>query len=47
LKEDILDISAQNKDRKYHKEVLLPAKIKAETLRSSYKNGILKIKMKK
>jgi len=32
LKEDILDISAQNKDRKYHKEVLLPAKIKAETL---------------
>jgi len=42
LKEDILDISAQNKDRKYHKEVLLPAKIKAETLRSSYKNGILK-----
>jgi len=47
LKEDILDISAQNKDRKYHKEVLLPAKIKAETLRSSYKNGILEIKMKK
>jgi len=47
LKEDILDISAQNKDRKYHKEVLLPAKIKAETLQSSYKNGILKIKMKK
>ena len=47
LKEDILDISAQNEDRKYHKEVLLPAKIKAETLQSSYKNGILKIKMKK
>ena len=47
LKEDILDISAQNKDRKYHKEVLLPAKIKAETLRSSYKKGILKIKMEK
>ena len=47
LKEDILDISAQNEDRKYHKEVLLPAKIQAETLQSSYKNGILKIKMKK
>ncbi len=47
LKEDILDISAQNEDREYHKEVLLPAKIKAETLQSSYKNGILEIKMKK
>ena len=47
LKEDILDISAQNEDRKYHKEVLLPVKIKAETLQSSYKNGILEIKMKK
>jgi len=47
LKEDILDISAQNEDRQYHKEVLLPAKIKAETLKSSYKNGILEIKMKK
>ncbi len=47
LKEDILDISAQNEDREYHKEVLLPAKIQAETLRSSYKNGILEIKMKK
>jgi HSP20 family protein len=47
LKEDILDISAQNEDRKYHKEVLLPGKIQAETLQSSYKNGILEIKMKK
>ncbi len=47
LKEDILDISAQNEDREYHKEVLLPAKIQAETLQSSYKNGILEIKMKK
>lgn len=47
LKEDILDISAQSGDRKYHKEVLLPAKVKAETLTSSYKNGILEIKMKK
>jgi len=47
LKEDILDISAENGDRKYHKEVLLPAKIKAETLKSSYKNGILEVRMKK
>jgi len=47
LKEDILDISAQTGDRKYHKEILLPAKVRAETLVSSYNNGILEIKVKK
>jgi HSP20 family protein len=47
LKEDILDISAQTGDRKYHKEILLPAKVQAETLVSSYNNGILEIKVKK
>ncbi|MFH1859815.1 MAG: Hsp20/alpha crystallin family protein [bacterium] len=47
LKGDILDISAQSKDRKYHKEILLPTKVKVETLQSSYKNGILEIKISK
>ena len=47
LKEDILDISAQTGDRKYHKEILLPLKVQAETLVSSYNNGILEIKVKK
>jgi len=47
LKEDILDISAQTGDRKYHKEILLPAKVQAETMTSSYNNGILEIKVKK
>lgn len=47
LKEDILEIRAVGKDRKYHKEVLLPAKVKSETLESSYKNGILEVKVKK
>ena len=47
LKEDILDISAQTGDRKYHKEVLLPVKVKADTLVSSYNNGILEIEVKK
>jgi len=47
LKEDILDISAQTGDRKYHKEVLLPAKVQADTMTSSYNNGILDIKVKK
>ncbi len=47
LKEDILDISAQTGDRKYHKEVLLPAKVEPESLTSSYRNGILEIITKK
>jgi len=47
LKEDILDISVQSGDRKYHKEILLPVKVKIENLTSFYKNGILEIKIKK
>jgi HSP20 family protein len=47
MKEDILDISAQTADRKYHKEILLPSKVNAETMTSSYNNGILEIKVKK
>jgi len=47
LKGDILEFGAQSGDRKYHKEVLLPAKVKSETLASSYKNGVLEIKIKK
>lgn len=47
LKDDILEISAKSKTRKYHKEVLLPAKVKRETLTYTYKNGILEIKVKK
>ncbi len=47
LKGDILIISARTGERNYHKEILLPARIKSPTLVSSYKNGILEIKMKK
>lgn len=47
LKEDILGISAQTGDRKYYKEVLLPAKVRVDTMASSYNNGILEIKVKK
>ncbi len=47
LKGDILDISAKTGDRKYHKEILLPTKVKQETLTSSYKNGILEVRMRK
>jgi len=47
LKEDILDISAARGDRKYHREVLLPSKVKAETMTSTYKNGVLEVKIQK
>jgi HSP20 family protein len=47
MKEDILDISARTGDRKYHKEILLPSKVDAETVTSSYNNGVLEIKVKK
>lgn len=47
LKEDILDISARSGDRKYHKEILFPVKLKAENLTSSYTNGMLEIIIKK
>jgi HSP20 family protein len=47
LREDILDISAQTGDRKYHKELLLPTKVKADTLSSNYNNGVLEVKVKK
>ncbi len=47
LKGDILEIKAVSKDRKYRKEVLLPQKVKPDTLTSSYKNGILEVRMKK
>jgi HSP20 family protein len=47
LREDILDISAQTGDRKYRKELLLPTKVKADTLSSNYNNGVLEVKVKK
>ena len=47
LKGDILDILAKSGDKKYHKEILLPIKVKSETLISSYKNGILEVKIRK
>jgi len=47
LKGDILDISAVGKNRKYRKEVLLPAQVKKETLSYTYKNGILEVRIKK
>ena len=47
LKGDILEMKAVSKDRKYYKEVLLPAKLKSENLTFSYKNGILEVRIRK
>lgn len=47
LEGDILKLSAENKERKYAKEVLLPSKVKKESMKSSYKNGMLEIKLEK
>lgn len=47
LREDILEISAAGKNRKYHKELLLPVKVEKENLVSAYNNGILEIRIKK
>ena len=45
-KADILIVSARTGDRKYHKEILLPVKVKPEIAASGYKNGILEVKIK-
>jgi len=47
VKDDILNLSAEAKDRKYSKEVLLPSPVDAGSMESSYKNGILEIKLMK
>jgi HSP20 family protein len=45
LKGDILMLSAETGDRKYSKEILLSSKVREDKIESSYKNGILEIKL--
>lgn len=47
LKEDILEISAVNKNRTYRKELLLPVKVIKSDLQHKFTNGILEIRIKK
>ena len=47
IKDDILNMSAEKGERKYKKEVLLPSKVDSDPISSTYKNGILEIKLKK
>jgi HSP20 family protein len=44
---DILNLSASDTERKYTKEILLPGKVKPDSVRTSYKNGILEITLEK
>jgi HSP20 family protein len=45
LRDDVLEISAERGQKKYHKEVLLPASFGAEAMTSSCRNGVLEIKL--
>lgn len=47
LKGDTLTISAETPDRSYHKELSLPAPVKASSLRPKYKNGVLELTIEK
>ena len=47
IKGDILVLTAEGKERKYSKEVLLPSPVEAETIERSYRNGILELKLRK
>jgi HSP20 family protein len=47
ITEDILNISASNRDRKYAKEILLSSKVNPDSMKTSYKNGILEITFSK
>lgn len=44
---DVLEISAEGKQRKYRKEVLLSAPVQSKSLKQSYKNGVLEISVRK
>ncbi len=47
VKDKTLVISASDKDRKYYKEVELPAEVKPETAKAKYKNGVLEVVLEK
>jgi len=44
---DILNLTASDRDRKYAKEILLPSKVKPDSVKTSYRNGVLEITMEK
>lgn len=47
ITEDALEITVNNPKRKYHKLFDLPCSVKPKTMKSTYKNGVLDIVVKK
>ncbi len=47
LRDDILSITAGQGEKKYHKEILLPAAFPAEKMTRSCRNGILEVRFAK
>ncbi len=44
---DILNLTASDTNRKYAKEILVPSKVKPQSLKFTYQNGILEITVEK
>ena len=44
---DILNLTASDTDRKYAKEILLPSKVNPQSVKSTYQNGVLEIRLEK
>lgn len=44
---DRLTISVDTSQRKYHKELELPARVDPKSARASYKNGVLEVRLRK
>lgn len=47
VKDDIITLSAEGRDRKYAKELLLPATVDPASVRQSFQNGILEVRLSK
>jgi HSP20 family protein len=47
IKDDVLNLSAARGERKYCKEVLLPASVVAQGATPSYRNGVFELKLPK
>ncbi len=45
--DDMLTISVEQTERKYYKEVKLPTNVEPEGAKTSYKNGVLEVTLKK
>jgi HSP20 family protein len=45
--EDTLTISVDTANRKYHKELALPARVDPKSAQASYKNGVLEVRLTK